>query len=77
MENTCPNAEKCPIFTERLAGKEYTAKSYRVQYCEAGEENWNRCKRFMTKKKYGVCPPDLLPNSLKTVEEIGVIYKLV
>lgn len=77
MENNCPNSEKCPIFTEKLSSKEYTAKSYRVQYCEAGEEKWSACKRFMTKKKYGKCPPDLLPNSLKTVDEIGVIYKLV
>ncbi len=77
MENICPNSAQCPIFSGVLSNKETTAKAYRNQFCEAGEVEWNRCKRFMTKKQYGKCPPDLLPNTLKTVEEIGTFYNLV
>jgi hypothetical protein len=76
MENICPNSAQCPIFSGVLTDKEITAKSYRKNYCEAGEEKWNSCKRFITKKQYGKCPPDLLPNSMKTIEEIGILYKL-
>jgi hypothetical protein len=76
MENFCPSSELCPIFNGILSEKAFTAKSYRLLFCEAGEEKWTTCKRFMTKQHYGKCPPDLLPNSSKTIEEIGLIYNL-
>ncbi len=74
--NTCPNAENCPIFTGLLSDKVMTSKSYKRQYCEAGEEKWSTCKRYLVKQKYGKCPPDLLPNSMKSVEDIGMKYNL-
>jgi hypothetical protein len=70
MESVCKNYEKCPIYTGILVNKEVTAKSYRMQYCEAGEDGWLKCKRFLVKEKTGKCPPDLLPNSFKTIDEI-------
>jgi hypothetical protein len=77
MENICPNAAKCPIFNEILLDKIVTTKFYKVHFCEGGEVNWNTCKRFITKKQYGSCPGDLLPNSSLTVEQIGEKYNLV
>ncbi|MBN1185255.1 MAG: hypothetical protein JXB49_23420 [Bacteroidales bacterium] len=68
--NTCKNYETCPIFTGRLLDKEITAKSYKAQYCNAGPAGWNNCKRYQVKEKTGKCPPDLLPNSMKSIEEI-------
>jgi hypothetical protein len=76
MENICPGSAQCPIFNGILSDKVTTAKSYRKQFCEGGEVKWSSCKRFMTKKRFGKCPPDLLPNSLKSVDEIGRFYKL-
>ncbi len=76
MENVCPNSEKCPIFSGILVDKAVTAKSYRKQFCEAGESKWITCKRFMTKQKYGTCPSDLLPNSIMTLEQIAQKYHL-
>lgn len=70
MDATCKNFEKCPIYTGVLVGKETTAKSYRAQFCDAGEDGWMKCKRYLVKEKAGKCPPDLLPNSFKTVDEI-------
>ena len=67
---TCKNFETCPIFTGRLQDKEITAKSYKAQYCNAGSNGWNSCKRYLVKEKTGKCPPDLLPNSMKPLEEI-------
>jgi hypothetical protein len=70
MENVCKNFEKCPIYSGILTGKDATAKSYKKIYCDAGEEGWNNCKRFLVKEKTGKCPPDLLPNSFKDVDTI-------
>ena len=72
MENVCPNSEQCPIFNGILFGKEITAKSYRNHFCNAGAVKWNSCKRFIIKEQYGKCPPDLLPNSSMTVEQIAI-----
>ena len=68
--NTCKNYEKCPIYTGILKDNQVTSKSYREQYCNAGPNGWNKCKRYLIKEKTGQCPPNLLPNSLKSVEEI-------
>lgn len=76
MEKICANSAKCPIFSGVLQGKEITSKSYRNKYCEAGIQGWENCKRYMAKAKFGVCPPDLLPNSILSLEEIGVKYNL-
>lgn len=67
---TCKNYAQCPIFSGALQDKEITAKSYRQQYCEAGDAGWSKCKRFQVKEKTGKCPPTLMPNSFKTIEEI-------
>lgn len=76
MQNICPNAGPCPIFNGILQDKVITARSYKAMYCEAGEVQWNRCKRYMTKKEFGSCPSDLLPNTALTLEQIGEKYHL-
>lgn len=69
-ENTCGNYAKCPIFNGTLKGMEMTAKSYRRQFCEAGESGWTSCKRYQVNLKTGKCPQWLLPNSTKSIDEI-------
>ena len=75
MENsTCPNTEKCPIFNGVLKGTEYT-ETYKKLYCLAGIEGRQRCRRFQVSQEVGICPPDVLPNSSKTVGEIIEMMK--
>ena len=75
MEDTlCPKTPKCPIFNGILKGTEFT-DTYKELYCEAGEEGRNRCRRYQVALKVGMCPPDILPNSSKTVEEIIEMMK--
>lgn len=70
MDNqTCPKTPKCPIFSGILKGTEFT-ETYKKLYCEAGEGGRNRCRRFQVAEKTGMCPPNVLPNSSKSVEEI-------
>jgi hypothetical protein len=70
MEAICKNYEKCPIYSGILKDKQISAASYKRQYCEAGEAGWNKCKRFLVKEKSGKCPPELLPNAFKSVDDI-------
>ena len=70
METTCKNFEKCPIYNGILKDKLVTQQGYRRQFCDAGEAGWNNCKRYQVKEKTGKCPPDLLPNSFKSVDDI-------
>ena len=72
----CPNAEGCPLFVGMLAGKEMFTDFYRSTYCNGGEEKYKKCKRFKVKNIYGKCPPDLLPNSSLSIEEIAKKYNL-
>jgi hypothetical protein len=67
--NVCPKTPKCPIFSGILKGTEFT-ETYKKLYCEAGEEGRKKCRRFQVAEKVGVCPPDILPNSSKSVDEI-------
>ena len=67
--DTCPKTPKCPIFNGILKGTEYT-DTYKKLYCEAGEAGRNICRRYQVATKIGICPPNILPNSAKTVEEI-------
>jgi len=71
---TCPKTPVCPIFNGILKGTEYT-DVYVKLYCEAGEEGRKRCRRFQVATAVGKCPPNVLPNSTKTVEEIIIDMK--
>jgi hypothetical protein len=65
----CPKTPKCPIFNGILKGTEFT-ETYKKLYCEAGEEGRLKCRRFQVAEKVGVCPPNILPNSSKSMDEI-------
>lgn len=65
----CPKTPACPIFNGILKGTEYI-DVYKRQYCEAGEEGRNRCRRFQVASITGKCPENVLPNSTKTAEQI-------
>lgn len=65
----CPKTPKCPIFNGILKGTEYT-ETYQKLYCAGGVAGRERCRRFQVAEAVGICPPDILPNSTKTVEEI-------
>ena len=75
-KNICPKAKKCPIFQRILEG-EKLMEAYRNIYCHSGKEGREKCKRFLVSSKVGMCPPDLLPNSTLSVEEIIEQVKLM
>lgn len=74
MNIKCPNYEKCPIYLGILKGKDLTSKAYIQFYCAS--EKHPTCKRFMVKEVTGICPPDILPNSVLSIDEIIQEYNL-
>jgi hypothetical protein len=65
----CPKTPKCPIFNGVLQGTQYT-DTYQNLYCKSGTTGRLKCRRFQVAEKCGMCPPDILPNSSKTVDDI-------
>jgi hypothetical protein len=49
---------------------EVTSKTYKKQYCYTDTAGWNNCKCYLIKEKTGKCLEKLLPNSIKSIEEI-------
>lgn len=74
MNAKCPKYERCPIYTGILKDKNITANAYRRFFCDSDDHV--NCKRYMVSQSVGVCPPDLLPNSPLSVDEIITKYKL-
>jgi len=70
MEKTCPKVEKCPIFINNVLVLETAKVAYKSLYCEAGQQKYSSCKRFIIANMIGSCPPSVMPNSSRTVEEI-------
>ena len=75
-EKSCQNAAKCPIYSGVLKSMTHTASAYRQLYCDAGSTGWNNCRRFQVKMRTGKCPENILPNSLKSVDDIIKKYNL-
>jgi hypothetical protein len=71
LSDECPSVSTCPIFSGILKDKITTTQIYKKQYCLAGPEARNNCRRFQCKEKYGKVPDKLLPNSNKSVKDIG------
>ncbi len=74
-DKICSKAERCPIFSGILKGTQYT-ETYKSLYCEAGPEGREKCMRFRISQKIGKCPPNVLPNSTKSFDEIISEIKL-
>ena len=69
-DKICPRAVKCPIYSGVLESKVILVQTYKSMYCENGNGGRDKCKRYQVIMRTGVCPPDLLPNSHISVDEI-------
>lgn len=70
-KDICPKFEKCPIFINNVVLDEDRSKTYRRLYCEAGETEYSKCKRYIVAEKLGKpIPEKYLPNCLLSIEEI-------
>jgi hypothetical protein len=66
----CEKTVKCPIYTGLLASNQLLIQTFKHLYCENGEAARAKCKRYQVALKVGACPPDILPNSTLSVDDI-------
>jgi hypothetical protein len=67
----CPKIEKCPIFIKNVLINPGSAESYKNIYCKAGQDKWGSCKRYIVTNILGKnIPENIMPNSIKTSEQI-------
>lgn len=69
-DRICFRSAKCPIYTGVLDSKDVLIKTYKNLYCVKGKAGHEKCKRYQVAAIAGSSPPDLLPNSPLSVEEI-------
>ena len=68
--NNCEYIASCPVYNRCLTENPALAQMYRTFYCENGKKAKEACTRYKVSKKIGTCPPFILPNSSKSVNEI-------
>lgn len=69
-DKICEKSEKCPIYRGVLESNPVLIKTYKHLYCENGAVGRASCKRYQVALRVGSCPPDILPNSHLSVNEI-------
>jgi len=69
-DKICERSIKCPIYSGVLASNPVLVQTYKHLYCENGQQGRERCKRYQVAVRTGKCPPDLLPNSQSSLDDI-------
>jgi hypothetical protein len=69
-DRICEKVAKCPIYTGILEANPVLIQTYKNLYCENGKSGREKCKRYQVSSRVGYSPPDLLPNSQVSVEDI-------
>jgi len=74
----CPKFSSCPIYSGDELSQKKLKEIYRNQFCERGEKQFSKCKRYMVIQLVGESiPVKVVPNSAQSIEEIlEMIYVL-
>ena len=72
MEDThCPSYNSCQLVKdEDIIADGNTRLFYIINFCKANKEDWNSCKRLITKTALNFCPDFVLPDTRLTLDEI-------
>ena len=68
----CPKQKVCNLFNDKIQTfkSQKSLEIYKKLYCNAKDEYWKDCKRFMIYQKTGKCADFIMPNSSYTIEQI-------
>ena len=69
-DRICEKSAKCPIYAGVLKSNAVLINTYKHLYCENGKLGRERCKRYQVAIRTGQCPPDVLPNSQLSADDI-------
>jgi len=69
-DKICERSIKCPIYAGILESNLVLIHTFKHLYCENGNLGRERCKRYKVAMRTGKCPPNILPNSRLSVDDI-------
>ena len=70
-ETYCPNFQICRLVTtDEVVDNHDRKERYISQFCHSYHNDWETCKRFITKNALQACPDFVLPDSKMSVAEI-------
>lgn len=75
-EEICIYYNTCPILTGKVTIDEKAIKDYKDRFCNAGKKAWSKCVRFQVREIVGRCPPEVMPDSPMSPEEVIEKYDL-
>jgi hypothetical protein len=58
------------MYSGVLGSNAVLVQTYKSLYCEKGPEGRCKCKRYQVAALVGSCPPDILPNTQLSVDDI-------
>lgn len=69
-ESICPNSSGCPVYSGKITDKFKTTEDYKKEYCEAGTESYESCRRYQVRQVIDRCPQNVLPNTPQSVDDL-------
>ncbi|MCF8298191.1 MAG: hypothetical protein K9J13_11645 [Saprospiraceae bacterium] len=66
----CPRVVKCPLFNNNLKLDEKELESYKNIYCNRGESEFKKCKRFLVSENVIKCGDFVMPDSPESVDDL-------
>jgi hypothetical protein len=71
MNPLCENFEICRLVCAKDFKIEPSDKAnYIKTYCTAGQDNWSKCNRYVTKSQLDFCPDFVLPDTNYTNQQV-------
>ncbi len=72
----CPNHHACKIIVDAGFPLEQEERTHYIHhFCQNGEAAWSRCKRYMVKEAWHLCPDFVLPDTRLSPDEILDIFE--
>ncbi|HOZ30715.1 MAG TPA: hypothetical protein PLL66_07340 [Bacteroidales bacterium] len=69
-KSSCPNIHGCQIINIKDFIAPEDKEIYIKNYCSSEKEEWEKCKRYITKNELNFCPDFVMPDTEYTTDQI-------
>lgn len=69
-KGSCPNTQGCQIINIKDFVDSERREFYMEKYCSSDKDQWEKCKRYITKNELNFCPDFVLPDTEYTTDQI-------
>ena len=70
MTTACPRIPKCPLFNNEIEVGKEKLESYKNIYCNNGESEFVKCKRYLVRDAVMKCAEFIMPDSPETADDL-------